>query len=119
MSSKSNARYKIDTGGQAKYIKHYSVNSDDNGYNIDLSAVQFELSIGCANQINIYNTGSQVVYVAFDSDYTNIDTSDNSTYNFKIDNTAPFSEISISGEASKISVKCASGESTSVQVLVW
>jgi hypothetical protein len=119
MSIRENARYSISTGGKAQYIKQFIVGSDSNGYSIDLSNIQYEYFLGKTSFLKIFNTGSSDVYVAFDSDHTNIDVSDQSTYNMIISSSTPFSDIEINGETSKISLKCLSGETTSVNIITW
>ena len=58
------------------------------------------------------------IYVAFDVEKETINTTDKSTYNFKMSSGDPFSEISLDQECSKISLKTASGETTNIEIMV-
>lgn len=119
MSIRENARYSISTGGKMQYIKQFIVASDSIGYTVDLSNIQYETFKGKTSFVKIFNTGSSDVYVAFDSDHNEIDVTDQSTYNMMIFSATPFSEIEINGETSKISLKCAAGESTNIDIITW
>lgn len=119
MSAIDRAKFTIDTGGKARYIRHYINGSNETGWHIDLSDVIFETNTGTANYIKIFNSGPNPVYVAFDSSIAAIDTDDWSSFNFKVSNGVPFSEIEIHGEADTISFKCAEDERADIEVLVW
>ena len=119
MGSKQNSQYIAETGGKASYIKHKTRTIGPTGYTFDFSSTQFEELLGVGSFVNIFNTGSKTVYVAFDSSHGAIDTTDDSTYNLAIKSGIPFSTIAISGELSQISFKVASGESTTIEFLIW
>lgn len=119
MSAKKNAKYNISTGGQARYIRQNiipGVTSD--GFTWDLSAIQFEEKLGATDFIKIWNTGVKDIYVAFDVEKETIDTTDRSTYNFKMSSGVPFSEIALDQECTKITLKTASGETTNIEIMV-
>lgn len=119
MSARDQARYSISTGGQAKYIRQNIIAGVTNdGFTWDLSEIQFEGKNGKTDFIKIWNSGAKDIYVAFDVEKEIIDTTDRSTYNFKMSSVAPFSEISLDQECSKISLKTASGETTDIQIMV-
>ena len=105
MSSLLNATYHIETNGKLKYLKQFDVNSDANGYTIDLSKIQFEGRVGMTNSVKIINAGVRSVWVLFDSHHDKIDLYDLFTYNLKIDPGDGYDQVSLSGECSKISLK--------------
>lgn len=119
MAALANAQYNVITGGEAKFLRHFTVNADENGYTIDLSEVVFEGQTGKAKLLKICNTGSNLVYIAFDSSHVAISIGDNSTWNVKLSNYLPFSEITIEGEASQVSFKSEPGLLSSIEMIVW
>jgi hypothetical protein len=119
MSVKENAKYSINTGGKMQYIKQFIIASDEDGYSVDLSSIQYETFLGKTSFVKILNTGSSDVYIAFDSNHSAIDVDNQSTYNLLLSSSTPFSDIEIVGETSKISFKCNSGETTSINVITW
>lgn len=119
MSAKSRALYNTPTGGNLGNIRPFFNTATDTGVDIDLSEIEYEVKTGVTDYVKIWNTGSKTIYVAFNSTAETIDTTDTSTFNLRISSGTPYSEIGIEGETSKISVKCASGESSTFEVLTW
>ena len=120
MSAKYNAKLTELTAGELKYISSWELAINDVGKSIDFTGLTFENSRTKANHLIIINDGgTNDVYVAFDSTTSAIDTADGTTFNFKVYGISPYTEIELDGEANKISLKCASGLSTTVKILVW
>jgi hypothetical protein len=119
MSQLDNSKYRTPTGGKLRFIRQFTNESNGTGVTFDLSNIQFEDKYGVSKYVKIFNTGSKSVYIAFDSDHEDMDIKNPNTYNFLMSSSTPFNEITIEGECSKISGKCASGESTAINVIVW
>ena len=118
-----NAKTIQPTSGELKYTKaRLFIGVDSTGSEWDLSILDFGDSKNYASHVIISNYGDSDVYVAFDVDVTSIDTSDWTTYNWVLLSSASdidaIPTISQDGNANKIAFKCASGQTTNLQVFV-
>ena len=112
------------SGGQLKFNRGpFEITVSDKGTgsdNIDFSQFTFEDDRKEISHIEILNDGGvNDVWFVFDAAGSTIDTTDISTYNGKAYALGPYTEIGYDGGASSIGLKCASGLSTTVKILVW
>ena len=121
--SKTNITTVEQSGGQLKYNRHFEITVSDQGTggdNIDFSGFTFDDDRKTTSNIKIINDGnSNDVYYVCDAAGDTIDTSDNTTYSGKVYPGKPYTEIGLAGTASSIGLRCESGLSTTVKILVW
>lgn len=121
-SNLNTAFYTSDTGGRLKYMKTYpSVAVSAIGGQIDINALYFEADKRYAEHCLLVNTGSEQVYIAFDTDAALIDIADNDTYNVLLDenNSGITDRIILDGVVFKLAYKCATGKTSTLRILIW
>lgn len=120
MTTKTNARYVQITSGKLEAITPLSLSIDELGRKILASDSELSrLENDYFDNIDIWNTGSKDCYISFSGEVGDIDTSDSDTYNVKLAFDIPFAHISLTGRADRVVLKCASGENTTLTILVW
>jgi hypothetical protein len=117
MPARDTSRYSVSTGGQLKYIKYYKIGVIDAEHGQSRTFTGFEA--GGIVHIDLFNIGEHSIFIAFDSSSEAIDTDDSDTYNLELSGGIPFSNISLDGNADKISFRCKSGETSALRMVVW
>lgn len=124
---KGNIRQVEQSGGQLSFNRLIEVTVSDQGNgsdNVDFSNFTFEDGRTAISHITILNDGgSNDVWFVFDAGGDTIDTTEKAelptSYNGKAYAGSPFNKVGYDGTASSIGLRCASGLSTTVKILIW
>ena len=119
MSLKENAKYRQTTGGNLENIETRELSISDSGLKVLSTDLTKLGNTAYFDNISIFNKGTDNVYVSFTGDVDDLDTSDNTTYNTIVYGSTPYTQIELTGRASRVVFKCASTKECDLVVIFW